>query len=250
MAELIVVVSFPVLHGLAPVLHRDEETSLAKDLFEAPGTAHVSFSRSQVRARSELGQSQVRARSEPGQSQVRARSELAINMIGSLLVYCLAYYPIFACLSMKSVLGYLTGCVYVWTFLGAELVWIFWPYKELHRYNLYATRYALLQLLPSLLFLILLSLMMPVKAWKMWHERKRSKDQVVLQEFYQAEHVRRLLQKPEPYARCKRVTADSLGEKLRDLLTSVIYSKVPGFRYSPRILASVVVWAQFIYIVR
>ncbi|XP_025079803.1 LOW QUALITY PROTEIN: receptor for retinol uptake stra6-like [Pomacea canaliculata] len=174
-----------------------------------------------------------------------ARSFAAIL---SVLVYGMVFFPVFACLALSSVFGFVLGALYVWMLLSVQI------FKLTECQTTPQGRILLvLQSLPILLCLIYLSVSIPVRIVICFRKGQyfigntTSLTQENIKESYAGHHVTKLFRKP-------RVKKPVEGRKAamqaaaKRLVYQFVYHRKKGFRYPARILSVMLLGVMVVYI--
>ncbi|XP_067871594.1 receptor for retinol uptake stra6 isoform X2 [Heterodontus francisci] len=162
--------------------------------------------------------------------------------ITALLYYPALYYPLLACATVKSKVGYLLGGLLSWLHCGV-LIWqkVECPLSsKLYKY------YSLLRSLPQLLclaFLSLVYLVLLVRNGETWQNQPSHQCPV---DKYYTDYLKILLRK-KPSRNSASTDKPSLSSRIETLIRSYIYVPVEGFRIPTKLVVSMTVAIISIY---
>ncbi|XP_064647437.1 receptor for retinol uptake stra6-like isoform X2 [Lineus longissimus] len=155
-----------------------------------------------------------------------------------MLLYGFALYPMLAALTVGTVLSFGLGTLYCWMFFIVNMILLTdcandWQWE-------FYMEHVFLPSVPELICSTFLAISFPIRFVKKLIKKIRKIDIKDTQEFfegsYQAKYVRQLL-KP-PIVDINDDSKPKLKERLTKKIKSMTYTKVSGFRYSPRILST------------
>ncbi|KAG5839531.1 hypothetical protein ANANG_G00205950 [Anguilla anguilla] len=154
----------------------------------------------------------------------------------SLFYYPALYYPLLACGTLHSQVGYVLGSLLSWTHFGV-LVWqkVDCPKTpQIYKY------YSLLTSLPQIACLAFLSFQYPLLLFKGLKGTVKTNASEDLDSSYYRDYVKKILKKPAKPS-TSRTDKPKLSERISDALKSYIYTPEEVFRFPLKLAISAVV---------
>ncbi|XP_055868885.1 stimulated by retinoic acid gene 6 protein-like isoform X2 [Biomphalaria glabrata] len=176
----------------------------------------------------------------------------ALIAIVSMLIYGMVFFPIFACLALRTAFGYALGSLYIWVFFIIDVISLDDCAEDLEKRKVRL----ILRFLPSVICRAFLSLSLPVKfvmACKKGsyfrnvttgNTLEKTLDQV--RDSYQGRHVRKLLRKKE--RKQKLVGVKNKIKSLFAKIWSLFYHREKGYRFQSRFVSMLFVGGCVVYI--
>ncbi|XP_055869178.1 receptor for retinol uptake stra6-like isoform X2 [Biomphalaria glabrata] len=191
--------------------------------------------------------------------QITLQRQLAINYEGpisltsliallSMLIYGMVFFPIFACLALRTAFGYALGSLYIWVFFIIDVMSLIYCASETQE---------IMRFLPSVLCRAFLCISLPVKF--VWAFKKgnyfvnvntgnsleRTLEQV--RDSYQGRHVRNLLRKTERKAEPVSIVS-KINACFFEQFWRLFYHRQKGFRFPTRFVSVLFVGGCVVYI--
>ncbi|XP_045199274.2 receptor for retinol uptake stra6-like [Mercenaria mercenaria] len=175
------------------------------------------------------------------------------NTVLSMIVIGVDYFPMFAALSLESVIGYMVGTAYAWLLLGIQI------FREIECDLVIETRLILiLRDLPNLLCLTYLSISLPIRLIQSLRKKSiriiSSSEMVSILNMDkeadlspEAIHVKRLLRPVPPPPPPPSTLGGKLMGIVKAFVSDWIYHNTPKFRYSARVLSVMLIGVMLIY---
>ncbi|ESO88544.1 hypothetical protein LOTGIDRAFT_165326 [Lottia gigantea] len=179
-------------------------------------------------------------------------------IIPSMIVYGLVYFPVFACLAIKSTYGYIMGSLYVWSFTALSF------YKEFqcaYAYEVETVVPLLFRSIPQFVCLLYLCIGISRRCYEAFKTKKNvfetiSEDYISetlgdIKDSYVGRHVRKLLikQLPKPKPELPDDFKGKLIMKLKLFWNRWVYKRDESFKYSSRFKSVVFVVCYILAIV-
>ncbi|XP_064647438.1 receptor for retinol uptake stra6-like [Lineus longissimus] len=181
----------------------------------------------------------------PGPSYVHVLVKIA-----TMLLYGFALYPLLAGLTMGTVLSLGLSTLYIWMFFIVNMIHLTdcsddWPWQ-------FFMETVFMQACPEILCSFFLSIMIPCRFVQKLIKRIKKENREETQEFfedsYQAKYVRALFKKKPKWVD-DGAPKPKLKHKLINKVKAMTYTKVAGFRYSPRIIATYTAGVILLYLI-
>ncbi|KAL4220305.1 hypothetical protein ACF0H5_020712 [Mactra antiquata] len=175
------------------------------------------------------------------------------NKVCEVFIIGLGYFPMFAALAVESILGYIVGTAYAWTFLGVHI------FRATECDLVVETRLILiLRDLPNFLCLAYLSISLPVRTIQSLREKSvkfASASEMVsilnlekeILSSPEAEHVSRLLKVIPPPPPPPETITGKIWALFGGFISDWIYHNKHKFRYSARILSVMLMGILLVY---
>ncbi|XP_077989011.1 stimulated by retinoic acid gene 6 protein-like isoform X1 [Glandiceps talaboti] len=173
-----------------------------------------------------------------------------------VLIYGILYYPVFVCITMESIVSYVIGTIYSWIFLSYQILQLFLCTGG------FPVWMTFLLLMPVILCAVFLSVRFPVFLVKLLLEYRDTGQLQInfverMSKTYQAKYVKTLLYGHNTLKNERQ--NEKVPENERELsicerwqsrfktIFNKIYVPRPGFRYSTRLLSTMVIAFIVIY---
>ncbi|XP_076453745.1 receptor for retinol uptake stra6-like isoform X2 [Babylonia areolata] len=173
--------------------------------------------------------------------------------IGSMFIYGLVFFPVFASLAIDSVFGYILGALYVWMLTAVQ----FFKALECENASVKDKLLLILRGLPGLLCLVYLSVSIPlrgVRAWRQghyfeWKEDNRQDTNTLsdIRASYAGHHVTKLFRKPKAKPPAPSTIKGRIIHIVRSTFHRLVYHRKKGFHYSARIFSVLFVAIIVVY---
>ncbi|XP_067829641.1 receptor for retinol uptake stra6 [Heptranchias perlo] len=160
----------------------------------------------------------------------------------ALLYYPALYYPLLACATVKSKVGYLLGSFLSWLHCGV----LVWQKVECPLSSKFYKYYSLLRSSPQLLCLAFLSLVYPVLLVRNVETSGNLSLRQCLADNYYTDYLKILLRK-KPSRNSASTEQPSLSSRIGTLIRSYIYLPVEGFRIPTKLVVSLTVAIISVY---
>ncbi|XP_041966179.1 receptor for retinol uptake stra6 [Alosa sapidissima] len=158
-------------------------------------------------------------------------------IILALVYYPALYYPLLACGTLHSQVGYVLGSLLSWSHFSV-LVWqkVDCPRTpEIYKY------YALFTSLPQIACLAFLSFQYPLLLFKGLKGSDKHDTHEDLRSSYYRDYVKKILKKKKPSKSSSSASKPNLFERISDAIKSYIYTPEDAFRFPLKLAISVVV---------